>query len=126
MDPDETMQLADRTERSVGFRATPGLPDDVQIAAIMTAITQEYTDLTEALVIDHDVPGAARELLKMASVCVEALMTMGLRCSEIDELWVAVHRGQANPRDAEASHPERIAHLIAKFRATRDLHTLTL
>lgn len=81
------------------FRVMPGLPDMLQTAHVMALITEEYTELTSALLIENDVPNAAKEYIDLIYVAVQGLLAMGFQPSEVDRLWSAVHQSNMTKVD---------------------------
>lgn len=131
------------------FRELPGLPDMVQAAHVMSLLTEEYTELTSALLVENDVPNAAKEFLDLIYVAFQGLLAMGFAPPEIDQLWNAVHESNMSKVDPAhgkldanlgrpyldasgkitkppAYEPPNLAALVEAFRASRPRPELQL
>jgi predicted HAD superfamily Cof-like phosphohydrolase len=83
------------------FREIPGVPDMSQAAHIMALLTEEFTELTDALMVENDVANTAREFIDLIYVSLQGLLSLGLRPDEIETMWRAVHESNMSKVDPE-------------------------
>lgn len=81
------------------FRESVGMPDAKFKAHVMALITEEYTELTTAMIVDENLPDTADALLDIIYVCLQGLFSLGLSEEQVTELWAEVQRANMSKVD---------------------------